>query len=206
MVEPTSRRAREQAQQRATVLSAAAEVFSRKGFQGATMAEIAERAEFAVGTLYNLFNDKRDIYDALVRDTVSAFVGRLLTALNEPADSLTRLERFIDAETELYVEHAPLARLYFAETAGSWVDPTVGLDAEVRAMCTAVRTRTAEVIREAMDAGQMRNADPVVLAIALEGIGQAFFRAMLETPDDLPADRVAHAIKLVFFEQLRTTP
>ena len=46
-----SRREREKLWQRQQMLNAAVELFSRKGYHHVTMHEIAQKAEFAIGTL-----------------------------------------------------------------------------------------------------------------------------------------------------------
>lgn len=73
-MEPLPRRARERLARREAILDAALDVFAEKGYGAATMDEIAERAEFGKGTLYNYFDDKHalllaafdEVYDGLV--------------------------------------------------------------------------------------------------------------------------------------------
>ena len=73
-MEAPSRRDRERLARRQAMLDAAIAVFAERGFAAATMDEIAERAEFGKGTLYNYFADKQalllaafeEVYDGLV--------------------------------------------------------------------------------------------------------------------------------------------
>jgi AcrR family transcriptional regulator len=64
---PTSRptRAEKQAQTRAQLLQAAAQVFARRGFQGATVEEIAEEAGYSHGAVYSNFGGKEDLFLAV---------------------------------------------------------------------------------------------------------------------------------------------
>ncbi|MEL6613746.1 MAG: helix-turn-helix domain-containing protein, partial [Bacteroidota bacterium] len=48
-----SRRERERLARRAAMLDAATALFAEKGYASATLDEVAERAEFGKGTLYN---------------------------------------------------------------------------------------------------------------------------------------------------------
>src|SRR5882672_1864141 len=50
-----------------TILEAARKVFARKGFELATVDDVAEAAGVAKGTLYLYFRSKRDIYLAALR-------------------------------------------------------------------------------------------------------------------------------------------
>ncbi|MDA0875443.1 MAG: TetR/AcrR family transcriptional regulator [Bacteroidetes bacterium] len=61
------RRERERLARRAEILSAAQEVFAEKGYTDATLDEVATRAEFGKGTLYNYFpGGKQEILLAIV--------------------------------------------------------------------------------------------------------------------------------------------
>lgn len=51
---------------RELILQAALEVFSDKGFQGATVKKIAERADINEGLLYRHFKSKEDLYTAIL--------------------------------------------------------------------------------------------------------------------------------------------
>ncbi len=59
-VTPLSRRDRERITRRRAILDAALAVFAQKGYEGATLDEIAERAEFGKGTLYNYFPEGKE--------------------------------------------------------------------------------------------------------------------------------------------------
>ena len=71
-----SRRERERLMRRQLMLDAARAVFAEKGYSNATLEEVASRAEFGKGTIYNYFEGGKeeilfaifdDLYDALCR-------------------------------------------------------------------------------------------------------------------------------------------
>lgn len=61
-----SRRERERQARREAMLEAAALVFAERGFDNATLDEIALRAEFGKGTLYNYFSSKEELLLAVI--------------------------------------------------------------------------------------------------------------------------------------------
>jgi AcrR family transcriptional regulator len=87
-----SRRERERRRRRQAMLDAARAVFAEKGYARATLDEIAERAEFGKGTLYNYFEGGKeailfavfdDLYDeieAVIREAMAPQPGRSLRA------------------------------------------------------------------------------------------------------------------------------
>lgn len=62
MAAPASRKQRNRDKRNAIILDTAEHLFAWKGFQQTTMEEVAGEAGVSVGTLYNLFEDKEDLY------------------------------------------------------------------------------------------------------------------------------------------------
>jgi len=198
-----TRRERERQQHRREILAAAQELFSRKGFDRTSMAEIAERAEFAVGTLYKFFKDKKALYRALILDTVQEFAQALTAALKTRGTEVERLERYIETKAELFVQHIPTARLYFAQTAGAKFVPTAGLDRDARAVYQGVLDALEAVFRTGMRKGLFLKADPRMLVLGLEGVSNAFLDELIERPDDFTAEVLADLTKTIFFGRIR---
>lgn len=67
------RRNREKEARRQAILAAAEAVFSQKGFQPATVEDVAERAELAVGTLYLYFSSKEELFVSMILDAMDVF-------------------------------------------------------------------------------------------------------------------------------------
>ena len=87
-----SRREREKLRQRRDMLTAALRLFSEKGYHSVSMHEIAEKSEFAIGTLYKFFRNKEDLYRVLVLEQADAIHDALVGALEEPRDEIEKLE------------------------------------------------------------------------------------------------------------------
>lgn len=64
-MEKISRKDRERLARKESIIDAAEEVITLKGFKNSTMDEIAEKAELGKGTLYLYFNSKTTIYLAI---------------------------------------------------------------------------------------------------------------------------------------------
>jgi AcrR family transcriptional regulator len=86
---PRLSRAESRVRTRERVIAAAAEVFTHKGFHGASLDEIAEAAGYSRGAVYSNFSDKTELFLA-VRDERMLLrrqqVGDLLGAARTPAD------------------------------------------------------------------------------------------------------------------------
>lgn len=78
---PTSRRAEREADRRKTILRAAIDVFSRKGFRGCRIADIAHEAGVAYGLVYHYFKDKDELLEAVFSSGWSGFLSRIQDAI-----------------------------------------------------------------------------------------------------------------------------
>ena len=76
--QPTQERARRTVQ---SIIDASAQILERHGYEAATTNRIAERAGTSVGTLYQYFNNKDEIFDALVEREANAYLLSLKKAL-----------------------------------------------------------------------------------------------------------------------------
>lgn len=81
---------------REAILDAAEAVFSRRGFEGTRMGDVARQAGIATGTLYNYFDSKEQVLESLLAMLGDRFVDTLSVELDtvaDPADGLNRLVR-----------------------------------------------------------------------------------------------------------------
>lgn len=62
------RKEREKLYKRREILLAALKVFAEKGYEHANIEEVAQRAEFSKGALYNYFSNKEEIFIALLEE------------------------------------------------------------------------------------------------------------------------------------------
>src|ERR1043165_7016500 len=63
------------------ICAAALEVFAEKGFAAARLDEIAKRAGVSKGTLYLYFEDKAQLFRAVVRDSIAPNVEAITSAV-----------------------------------------------------------------------------------------------------------------------------
>ncbi len=82
----TGLRERKKVRARQGILAAAHELFLSKSYEETTMEEIAERAEQAVGTLYNYFTSKGALLLALIVDADERYLREGQQLIAHPAD------------------------------------------------------------------------------------------------------------------------
>ncbi|MCA9641590.1 MAG: TetR/AcrR family transcriptional regulator [Myxococcales bacterium] len=104
---------------------AAEQVFLERGLSGATMEEVASRAELSKGTLYLYFKSKDELYLATANRQLAEMVSRFEAALKAGGTGIEVLERLVRAQLEYAIENPDHAR--FSTT---WLNTTYRLDAD----------------------------------------------------------------------------
>lgn len=207
------RREREKILHRREILEAALELFSQKGFHDVSIKEIAERAEFAVGTIYKFFKSKQHLYKSLILETTMQFHTTLLKVLDaENGNYLEHIEQFIKTKMGLLGKNISIIRLYLAEIHCLSPALKVGLDAELAQMQSEYRTQLARFLQNAMEQGYIRKHNPMNLAMALDGLIKGFVFGYLEeihskgvdsmdqkALEDLFAEKYANVVLDIFF-------
>lgn len=91
------RRAREKQHRIQDILEAAEKVFFKKGFESATMNEIAQKAELGKGTIYLYFKGKDDVHRAIVEKGMDILFSLIEDAAISHACGMSKLETVWDS-------------------------------------------------------------------------------------------------------------
>lgn len=100
------RKEREKRQRKEHILEVARRLFQERGFLNVTIADIAEAAEFSIGTLYLYFKNKEDIYAGLAYLGSQKFDELIDQALHKKARlSHQDLVQFIERFLNIYADY-----------------------------------------------------------------------------------------------------
>ncbi len=108
-------RRRRREDRREAIIDAAVEVFARKGFFGAKVAEIAETAGVADGTIYLYFKSKDDLLISLFEEKMGEINEELLGLLAPLEDPAEKIRRYVVAHLELVASRPQLMQVLTIE-------------------------------------------------------------------------------------------
>jgi AcrR family transcriptional regulator len=100
---------------RQEIVEAALELFSQNGFHGTTMARIAHRAGVGVGTLYQHFQGKEDLYLSLLEERCHELLDILKKEASRGGGIKEVLDRLLEADAEFVERHRSFFKLYMSE-------------------------------------------------------------------------------------------
>ncbi len=165
-----SRRERERSMHRQQMLEAAERVFVRDGYRGATIERTAQEADFAVGTLYNFFKSKEELFGEVITKLASEVLALLEEKVFNEADPLAALEALIDVRLTFPLKHRGFARVFFEAAPGAAVDLSSSLPDGCRELYDRYVRSVVGILESGMRSGVFRAEDPLYVTLCLEGV------------------------------------
>lgn len=190
-------RAEQKAETRASLLAAAEEVFGRRGFQAASVDEVAEAAGFTKGAVYAHFESKEDLFLAMLDQRFAERIEQIEAVLSdehEPAEQAREAGEDFMAYLDADPRWSPIFFEFWAhavrnpEVAGKLV---VRYGALRQAVAAAIARRAAEIGLE-----PPCPPDEVAAMIFAMGNGAAL-EHMLE-PERIPSEMYGRMLQIFF--------
>src|SRR6185437_16837779 len=100
--EISSRVSRDKAATRERILGAAIEVFGERGYQAASMDEIARRAGSSKGGVYFHFPNKQAIFEALISELVLMLEAEVRAAIDQAHGALDRVDAALPVAIHIF--------------------------------------------------------------------------------------------------------
>ena len=165
-----SRKVREGQTRRRELFAAAETLFAKNGFFKTTMAEIAEAAEFSIGTLYQIFKSKEEIYLSLVDEKVSAYLAEVEAQTSTAAGGAAKIEALIRTKFNFFEHNRNFFRIYVCEWSGfEWTAKSPFGDRIWKKLLTHL-DMIANIIENGARAGEFKALFPKEAAFALNGM------------------------------------
>jgi AcrR family transcriptional regulator len=160
------RKEREKERRRQQIMVAAKRVFSDKGFNKATMEDIAQEAELSPGTLYLYFKNKEELYASLSLRILQYLLIRV-EHVNEEKDAgpEEKLKSLVDAMYDVY-EFDPLIiiNMFHLQSSETLKNLSPQLMEEIKVLSRKSLGSIAQIFKEGVDQGIFIDRHPMALA------------------------------------------
>lgn len=174
-----SRRDREREQHRIDILDAAELIFVRDGIS-AKIETIAQEAEYSVGSIYNFFPSKDDLFKNVLLRISQLRVDSIMSAFDElaaePWEGLRKICRFW---LEHHLQHGnflDVARSQWSRPQGGWLPPDDPIEVKIMQNVDKYREAMVDFFKVLLLSDKSRKLDANVMFVAYEGyIRTSFF-------------------------------
>ena len=179
---------------REQILEVALDVFADSGYHGASMNDVAVAAGVTKPVLYQHFESKRDLYQALLDEVGARLLGHIARATAEATDGKSQTELGFRAYFRWVADDHAAFRLLFG--GGTSTDDEF---AEAIAAITA-EAAAATVPLIAVD---LPESSRRTLAHALVGMAEGASRRLVELGDQFDPDQIATEVSTLAWAGLR---
>lgn len=158
---------------RERILATATKVFARKGFENATVDEIAQAAGVAKGTVYYSFPTKSALYAGVIIDGVTWLRNEAVAHLERDEPVPTQMLAIIATLTDIFLEYTEIVGEFLSETPHSLDPPDKQRIAHAR---EEMLDFTSSLVSEGIEHGHLRPVDPRLTAAGIVSMLHALCR------------------------------
>ena len=157
------------------ILEAAEILFAEKGFEGASIRAIAEKAKVSKANVFHHFGSKDELYLAVLRSAATES-GKILTELEGvPGNQRERLREFASRHLQSILGHQHVTRLILREALEGGSERGKELAEKVVGKSFS---RMVDLCREGQKSGELRpELDPALVAMLMVAANVFFFEA-----------------------------
>jgi len=202
-----SRRERRKLQLREEILDVSLDLFAEKGFHSVAMQEVADRVEVGVGTIYNFFSSKEDLYEQLIVERARNISNVLRKQLADGGEKPLEIVRnYIASGWRLLSSDFRVTKLYLAVTHGARFSVQFQLNPEIKKEFDRLTEDVSALMDRAIGEHLLRPVGGRNLALMLQGISHSFFVDWLQNPDPATVDRNVEMILDLFHRGAMASP
>jgi len=184
----------QKAETRRRILDAARKVFLRAGYLDANLNEVAREAGVGKGTLYRHFENKAELYLAMLSEHGEAFTRELAGAVDRDGPVAKQLEQLAYFYLDFWERHPDHFQIIWAMHNRHLIGPISDeLTARVTRLFEAPVQLIAALIRRGIESGELREVDPWDAANALAVSATAVIRPLVSGSPSL-VDRDERAV------------
>jgi AcrR family transcriptional regulator len=169
-----ARRQHHQHVSRLQLLDGAEEVFGRKGFHETSLKEVAELAEFSVGSVYTFFDNKDDLFRQVFLRRGAEFMPAMRALLTDGAPPTEQLRRLVEFQVGFFHEHPHFGRLFLQYSSPVMMSSARQVDDAITANYEESMALQADLFRRGQETGDFRTGPPETLARLLTGLVSAY--------------------------------
>lgn len=201
-------RAQKREANRERILRAARTVFGRRGFQAATIEEIADESGLSNGAIYYNFSSKAELFFALLEDRQQQRIAHIRRTLSGPPNAPERdlaLDQEAREVTRSLKDNREWRQLLFEFQAHAARDPT--LAKKMRAHRREFKAAIADVFQQRFE---QRGVDPPLpveqLALATNALASGLALEELSDPGSVPDELYGDLLTILIAPQPTDPP
>ncbi len=204
-MDKSERKEREFNLRREEILKQAEEVFAVKGYYKATVMEIAEASGFAVGTIYQYFGSKEELFSSLVTEKLDILYDGVRGAVAGKENPLEKIRALVAANFLFVENNVSFCNIFIRRGSAAMAEGAADLREKMIADYLEHVDFMAAVIAEGVTAGTLRKQDPRLMAFVLAGMINSFVLSWMQTRERGSLCELTETLLAIFFEGVKAS-
>lgn len=149
------------------IRNSAAAVFREKGFEAATIEEIASRAEISKGTIYLYFKSKDDLYCSLMQPSLERMANRVVKIADNTHETPERKIKKMSIAVYDFYRKDPDAYHLVARYKAAGFSKLLNEDKLIylQDMMKSNLVQCAKAVKEGIEQGKFKKVDPYLASV-----------------------------------------
>lgn len=185
------------------LVAVSAGVFSERGYDGTSMADLSRATGLAKSALYHYVESKEQLLRLALERAVVPLLALAEEAGGSPGPAITRLECLITSQVQLLVRELPYVALLLR------VRGNTGTECWALERRRAFDRCVADLVREAVADGDLPDSgDPALVSRLVSGMINSMSEWHRPEPGGVPVEegRLVRTVVSMVFDGLRATP
>ncbi|MFP4082174.1 MAG: TetR/AcrR family transcriptional regulator [Candidatus Aminicenantes bacterium] len=201
---------------RLDILKAAEDVFVQKGYNLASMDDIAHGAQFSKATLYRYFNSKRDIFFEVILNSFEAVIMKVRKIQEEEGNAEHKLKEIIRFALRFFYQKKHISRMFLMEKffmrtllklspekKGALSEQELGFLEGIRTKKENILKVIIEILEEGIKTGEFRKVNAHDAAHAFEAMLHGFYFTKFWYEKEYDIDTGIKLIREFFLKGIR---
>ena len=183
---------------RSEILSTAVKIFASKGFYTTTMAEISDASGFAIGTLYQFFESKENLYTTMICEKLDMMYSGIREKVDGAESAIDKIEALIKSYFDYVETNIDFCNLFIR---GEGIVPSeekTQLREKVIKDYLSHMDFIEGIMRLGMDTAYLRDLDPRIMAFSLFGVIRAHIIGWVLENHDYPLSDKVECVLQIF--------
>ena len=198
-----SRKEREKISRQRDILTAARELFLRRGYHETTLEEIARQADFGKGTIYNYFDSKEELFRSIIDQFTDEIADLIRSAIAVPGGIREKLSSYAKIIIYYSNKNSDLFRFIVQEIHRSEIMEYETTMRHFQAKVKKINALIASLIEKEIDSKKIRRIDSMMLVALFDGMVRSCCmmhdrNQRLVSDDEI--DHVVDCIVSIFFD------
>jgi len=184
---------------RAEILDKAEKVFATRGFHNVTMAEIANASGFSIGSLYQFFEGKENLYTTMISEKLDLMYAEVRRKTNAAEGIINKIETLVDAHLKFIENNMDFCRLFIKGETAALSEAMTSLREKLIDDYFKHIAFIENLLKEGIESGLLRALPPHDMALSLFHLIRASsIEWMLMPTKELPSSKKGFILNIFF--------